>query len=156
MNNEVVLLNETGKLFSEDSKTNKYFYFNIQDDFEKLIIKYDYSPKHIDDKQISKKMVIDAIEKFMPEEREMLIKKWEGRNYAIKNLTTLTTFFEDEFVGCRHYQGESSVFYISKDESSKGYLRKEIKRGKWRVGINCHAVIGEVNYNLEVLGVKNV
>ncbi len=156
MSNEVVLLKETGKLVSEDSKTNKYFYFNVNDDFEKLIIKYDYSPKHIEDKEISKKMVLEAIEQFMPEERESLIAKWEGRNYAIKNLTTLTTFFEDEFVGCKHYQGENSLFYVSKNDSSKGYLQREITKGKWRIGINCHAVIGVVNYNLEVLGVKNV
>ncbi len=156
MNNETVLLSKKGKLFTEDTRTNKYFYFDIDEDFEKLVINYSYSPKIIEDKEVTKREAFAAVDKYMPEERKNLAKKWADNLPVIKNLTTLTTFFEDEFVGCKHYQDNNCVFYISKNDSSKGYLHKEIEKGKWRVAINCHAVIGTVDYDLEVLGVKNV
>ena len=60
----MVLLNKTGKITLDDNKTNIVLPFEIKDNFKSLKIKFEYSPKTLENKEKEIKIAEDCLKKY--------------------------------------------------------------------------------------------
>ncbi|MEG1805211.1 MAG: hypothetical protein RR327_02340 [Clostridia bacterium] len=134
------------------SKTNIIHEFCVDEDFSKLTINFSYSPKVMADKNKSIELITQAMKIYAPSPHENAYGKAEDY-LPIVNLLTVSLDSPTEYIGCAHRHANSQQHVISKDNSSLGFKKTEICKGKWRVVVNLHCVITEsCEYNLEVLG----
>ncbi len=140
------LYDETITIKKMQSKTNIKVPFNVDKNYDKLIIEYSYSPKHTHDEDICKPAILKAFDEY-----EILNKNWQ-EFYPIGNLITVSLDDENgEYLGCAHNQKPQNTYEIAKDKSSYGFYPKQITKGTYCVVLNVHLVFHEdVKYHLHI------
>jgi hypothetical protein len=128
--NKDIIVNKT------DMKTHKKVKFEINEEAESLKIDFDFSPKVV----LKDEDIINAFKNssFTEEERIVLIEKYLKGEEELKNLATLSLYYEDTFIGCAHRQPSDIV--IGQEESSRGFINMPIKKGQWEMIISIHGV----------------
>lgn len=139
---EIILKETELHLSPEDSKSNRYISFTVPEGTEKLFITYSYSPKALEDKEKSYKLIKENILRDAPEDIERYT------DYEVfmplKNLVTLSLDSPTEFRGAAHRHDESQHHEIGEQFASPGFLKGKINEGQWRLSLNIHAVVTEV------------
>lgn len=127
----MIILEKEVRLTPENQKTNITFPFTLDCSAEKLLITYSYSPKILDDREKS----IRLIERWTKDDTEKYL--------PLKNLVTLSLDSPDGFRGSAHRHAPEQKHIISESFSSNGFLKTKIKKGDWRISLNVHAVVTE-------------
>lgn len=128
-------------LTAENEKTNILIPFSVEEESERLIITYSYSPKELGDSESAKALI----------EENLLRDTHGGRNFypdykeylPLKNLVTLSLNSPEKYMGAAHRQDREQRHIISEDFSSVGFLKGKIIKGQWTLYLNVHAVVTE-------------
>lgn len=140
------LLKISGIINECDDKTNIIHTFSVPENIKKIIVKYSYSPKTVENKSLAEQKISQAMKKY-------------NINFAdpisflpVKNLVTLSFDENSQYRGACHRQPNEQTIIISDTNSTPGIINREIQCGQWDVVLNVHFAGCEIKYNLEIEG----
>lgn len=145
--NIMLLFKTQGKITENDDKTNITHRFNVPENIKSLKIKYSYSPKTVENKEVALKLVRECLEKY----DERIDGKIED-NLPVKNLITLSLDDSTSYRGAAHRQSNEQEHIISEDYASPGFIKGKIIDGEWKIVLNVHYVGCDVDYNISIDG----
>ena len=138
-----MLLKETETtLYPDDEKGNRYIPFTVPEGVKKLFITYSYSPKNLEDKEKSYRLIKENILRDAPEDMDRY-KDYE-EFLPLKNLVTLSLDSPEGFRGAAHRQDDSQHHEIGEDLTSPGFIKGEITAGQWSLCLNVHALVTDI------------
>ena len=141
------LLSQSGVLTQEDSKTNLCFPFVVSEGVKTLRIEYRYSPKLVENKEESIKMLRTAAEKYHEDI------EYYDELLPLSNLVTLSFDDEKGYRGACHRHPNEQNVVISSSASTPGIINAPVESGEWSVTLNVHFVGSDrVEYNIEIEG----
>lgn len=128
-------------LTPENEKTNIKLPFTVEEDSDRLIITYSYSPKELSDGARAKALIEENLLRDTHGDRELYP---DYKEYLpLKNLVTLSLDSPEKYMGAAHRQDREQRHIISEDFSSVGFLKGKIVKGQWTLYLNVHAVVTE-------------
>lgn len=140
------IFSKTGKITPADDKTNIRLDFTVPDGITKLIVRYSYSPKTVEDKNLANSAVATGMKKY-------------GVTFAspdkfmpVKNLVTLSFDENGTYRGACHRQPNEQTVIISEKDSTPGVFNRKITPGSWDVILNVHFAGCDIEYQLEIEG----
>jgi hypothetical protein len=142
----MTIFSNIGKITPLDDKTNIKLDFKVPDGIEKLTIKFSYSPKVIDDKTISNKILNENMKKYSVDfaTAESFL--------PILNFVTLSFDENGEYRGACHRHQNEQVITISSTSSTCGIINRPLKSGDWDVVLNVHFAGCDIDYSIEIDG----
>lgn len=143
----MTILEAKGKITEANNRANLIHRFDVPEGINKLVIKYSYSPRILEDREKAVRLVKECFEKC----GEKIIGR-PADNLPIKNLVTLSVDENGSYRGAAHRHCDSQEHIISKDFASPGFLKGEIHQGEWDIVLNVHSVSCDVYYNITVEG----
>lgn len=151
-----LLLSTEGVLTPSCSKTHITFQFYVPTSYDRLSIHFAYSPKTLDDLELSKQLIEEGLRKYVqPEHYDQYQKNWQT-NLPLKNLITVSVDDPEGFRGSGHRHDQEQTLILSKDEVSPGLVRGPIGTGVWKVTLSAHCIVTDTcSYRLHVLGGAN-
>ncbi|WP_041711049.1 hypothetical protein [Clostridium pasteurianum] len=123
-----------------DIKSHKSIKFNVDKEAEILKIEFDYLPR------VAKELgdIIYAFENrssnLSHEEISSLKEKFIRGEEELKNLATLSLYYNNKYIGCAHRHIGKQTIIISSKESTAGFINAPIKTGLWEIVISLHGV----------------
>ncbi len=140
------LLNVASKINPENDKSNITHSFSVPKGISKLIIEFSYSPKALEDEEAALSIIQNALEKYE-------IKNRRAEEFLpVTNLVTLSLDSPEGYIGCAHRPQNVQRHEISKSASSKGFECCEIISGIWKIVLNVHCAVCDIDYRLTVQG----
>lgn len=134
------VLSESAVLTPWDTKRNISWYFELEQDADYLDITYSYTPKKLEDKEKTEKKIMECLLKDAPDTYEEYLP--EKESFApLVNLVTISLDGPEGYVGAAHRHPNIQRHRISSENSSAGFMKTKIKKGKWRLMLNIHAVV---------------
>ena len=147
-----LLFDRTINIHPDDSKTNIDIPLEITEVFSALFIQTEYTPKIVEDRDLSRREIEVGVARYIPEYDLAEFGRWEDY-MPLVNFITLSIDCGDEYIGCAHRHSPVQDHIISPVYSSPGFFRHTIRTGGWNFVLNCHAVIDKtVRYRLQVWG----
>lgn len=144
------ILSEVGKLYPTDSKTNIVHKFIVPKGVSRLVVRYSYSPKEIEDEEAALKEIAYGLRKF----------NFNVANTSsflpVRNLVTLSFDENGEYRGACHRHPNEQTIIIAEKNSTCGINNSPIKAGEWDVVVNVHYVGCEVEYKIDIEGEETV
>lgn len=144
----MVIFEKSGKILPEQDKTNIALEFTVPIGIKKLIIDYSYSPKLLEDEDTAYSLLEKSIEKYLEKEHGAKPQDF----MPVKNLITLSLDENGNYRGAAHRQADIQHHEISESFASPGFIKGEIKSGKWQIVLNVHCCASEVNYTVKISG----
>ena len=141
--NKIILKEAQIILRPDDEKSVRLIPFSVPAGARKLCITYSYSPKILEDKEKSYKLIKENLIRDAGEE-------WTGYTdyeefMPLKNLVTLALKSPDGFYrGAAHRQADSQYHEISEDSASPGFVRGKIAEGQWELRFHVHALVTDI------------
>ena len=105
----------------DDTRSNRYMFFDVPEGTGKLLITYSYSPKNLENKEKSYELIRENILRDAPEDIDRYTDYEEF--LPLKNLVTVSLDSPVEFRGAAHRHDKEQYHEISKDFASPGFLR---------------------------------
>lgn len=138
---ESVILEKELKLSQKDHQTNIVIPFQLNQAAEKLVIDFSYDPPVVDEKA-ARIQIRQALKQFVPATEQ---KKWGNvdRYLPLQNLITLSLTYENQYVGAHHKKDNHQIIIISKQETSKGFVKRTVEAGEWEIQLNAHCIGSE-------------
>ncbi len=150
----VTLLEQHLILTPENSKTNIFFEFDVDDDYSKLYIDAAYFPKHCYEYDKSRAILEDCLVRYNVDVSDLEPGEYEGA-LPLTNMVCFSIECNDQYRGCAHRGANTSHFEISEEGATYGLYKGKIERGKWRACCNVNSIVSEkVHYHLLITGVK--
>ena len=144
------ILKQVLNIKETDSKTNIILDFELEKDYNQLVFHLCYSPKEVDNTQIAKSQIEEAIKRFIPNNAQNGNVCWQDF-VPLCNLITLSLDYQNQYLGCAHRQAPSQTHYINQSSPSYGFITHQPVKGHYRAVLNVHAVIGDdVTYQIEI------
>lgn len=138
-----IILKETEAIFHpNDEKSNRYIPFTVPKGIKKIFITYSYSPKNLENKEKSYRLIRENILRDAPEDIDRYPDYDEF--LPLKNLITLSLDSPDSFSGAAHRHDENQFHEIGDSFASPGFLKSKIIAGEWRLSLNVHAVVTDI------------
>jgi hypothetical protein len=135
------VLEVEGQVTPVCSKTHISYKFNLGQPGGKLWISFAYEPKHLEDRDQARTMIIESIDKYTEaDQRERIQAKWETF-LPLKNLITVSVDDPEGHRGAGHRHDPEQLLYLSEDAASPGLVRGRILPGMWVVTLSIHAII---------------
>ncbi|WP_459477424.1 hypothetical protein [Clostridium saccharoperbutylacetonicum] len=132
-----------------DEKTHEKIIYYIEEEMTLMRIEFEYSPKTVSEK----KYIIEAFNDDrcqMSSEEVLLFKeKYLAGNEELKNLATLSLYYENEYIGCSHKSSDKQTIIISQEESSPGFKNIKVNQGQWKIVISMHGLHSNMNISLK-------
>mgnify|MGYP006964238172 CR=1 FL=1 len=149
----MIILDEHLKLNREDTLTHRRFPFELDKEYEKIIINFSYSPSLVPDDEGRVEILREAIDKYMPEGEFSKEEREDTLNHQIENFLTTSLFYEGEFVGAYHNKNNNQEIIISEKEASRGYKKTPIRVGSYEFVVSMHSCNSPVDskFTLEAL-----
>lgn len=146
----MIVLEKSGVITPDMDKTNIQFEFDLPGDVSAVIIDYSYSPKTLENEDEALRLISAAL------------KKYEGAECGkdphdflpVNNLITISVDDPQGYRGAAHRQTNKQRIIIAEKNSTPGFVNREISAGKWRVMLNVHCCVCNVEYNLKISGGK--
>ncbi len=135
------LLDKEYRLSPKDSETNLYIPFELSSDYNRLQIYFIYYPKYLS-RQDSIGMAETCLHEYVPETETEILKNLENF-LPVGNLVTLSLDYEGSYVGAHHCQEAEQNIIISKQESTRGFLKQEVLKGSWVIQMNMHCIVSD-------------
>lgn len=132
----------------ENALTHITIPFKLNENFDKLIIDFKYSPS-ITPTEVSKPIIDNAVNKFMTKEKAKEMDIFIN-NINLENLITTSVKHDDYYVGGWHNKSNEQKIEISKNYSSLGYEKHDITKGFYKVVLSLHSINCPVEVSLKV------
>lgn len=147
-----ILIDERIILIPDSRRTNVCREFEVTDEFSRLIIECEYTPKKLENMEISQKHIERALDVYEGSAEGNARCSW--KNFVpLYNLVTFSLDCGDEYIGCAHRHSSTQIHIISSTFSSPGFIRKEITKGRWRAVVNVHEILHEkCVYHFKITG----
>lgn len=126
----------------DDTRSNRYIFFDVPEGTEKLHITYSYSPKNLEDKEKSYELIRENILRDAPEDIDRYTDYEEF--LPLKNLVTVSLDSPEGFRGAAHRHDCDQYHEISENFASPGFLKGKITAGQWRLSLNVHAIVTDI------------
>lgn len=143
----MILFQRKNKLTVKDDKTNIVHKFNVPENIKAIKIKYSYSPKNVDDRELAVNIIKDCFKKY----DENMVGR-PSDYLPVKNLITLSVDGNGKYIGAAHRQSNEQEITISRDFPSPGFEKCEIEPGEWDIMLNVHSISCDVDYTIEAEG----
>lgn len=121
--------------------------FDVPDGIGRLVVRFSYSPKILEDREKAIRLVKECYEKY----GEKIVGR-PADNLPIKNLVTISVDDNGTYRGAAHRHVDEQEHIISKDFASPGFIKGEIHSGEWDVVLTVHSVSCDVDYQITVEG----
>lgn len=146
----MIFIKKKLELTDQQTQTNIKIPFEIQEDYKKLVIHFDYGPDFSSD-EAAQSQVQEAIQKFVfdgsPKEDYIVA------NYLpIENFITLSLSKNGNYLGGHHNKAKEQTVSLSSNQASLGFWPTTIEPSKWELQLNCHCIASkkvEVNIRIE-------
>lgn len=143
----MILFKAKGRVTVDNDKTNLVHRFDVPENIELLKIKYQYTPKILEDREKAVYAVRDCFDKY----DEVLIGR-PADYLPVKNLITISVDGCGKYRGAAHRQANEQEHIISADFASPGFIKGEIQSGEWDIVLNVHSISCNVDYLIEIEG----
>ncbi|MFS0862157.1 hypothetical protein [Fredinandcohnia sp. 179-A 10B2 NHS] len=142
-----------GRVNPSCDRTHTSHAFYVKEAYKTIKVFFSYSPKKLEDEELSKKLILESLDKYGYQGNYDGMEKW--RDFLpLQNHITLSFDDPNKFRGATHRHDSTLELVISEKESSPGIVSDINPPGQWKVMLNMHCVISEkVEYQLEVWGV---
>lgn len=138
------VLSVKGKVSEKNNKTNISHGFSVSENAKKLVVKYSYFPKEVEDEGQALKLINEGLEKYGEKSEN------PAEFLPIRNLLTLSFDENGKYRGACHRHPNKQIIYISDKNSTPGIINKPIEGGEWNAVLNIHFVGCEVEYSIEI------
>lgn len=146
------LLSLTNSIDENQSKTNIFHGLFVNENFEKLLIKFSYFPKEMSDDCKALQLISDALQIYAPTPFDKSYGNAQDF-LPIVNLLTLSLDAPDGYRGVAHRYSPVQEHILSCDFASPGFYRGEIIKGRLELVVNAHCVCSDFcTYSIEVFG----
>lgn len=148
------LLHQAFSFFPQDERKNIPLSFQVQSDYECLVIRLRYGPKFVRNPEIIQPKIQKCVETYFPE--NLRLTKEDMKEFRqLLNFVTLSLDKDGVYVGCAHRHSPEQTIFISKAGSSWGFAPVSDGKGAWRIILHIQAVVaGRVDYQLGVYGLE--
>lgn len=143
----MLIFSTKGKITTANDKTNLIHRFDVPENLDRLIIKYSYSPKILENRERAVAVIRDCFDKY----DETLVGK-PADYLPIKNLVTLSVDENGKYRGAAHRQADEQEHIFSEAYSSPGFMKGKPQAGEWSIMLNVHCVCCDVDYAITVEG----
>ncbi|PAD79405.1 hypothetical protein [Paenibacillus campinasensis] len=145
------LLIVEGNVTPLSSKTHITYQFHIDEPAACLDIAFAYSSKALEDREASRRMILEAIDKYAePSISELQKQHWE-RFVPLQNLLTLSLDDPSGFRGSAHRHPPEQHHLLTEEQASPGFIAGPLPSGIWKLTISIHCVVTpECHYRLVV------
>lgn len=146
------LLSVTNTLVREQSKTNISHTFTVDKNYKKLLIKFSYFPKEMNDSKNALELIKDAMAVYAPSPYQDSYGTAESF-LPIFNLITISVDSPEGYRGAAHRHNPSQEHTLSSDFASPGFYKGVISIGEWQIVVNAHCIASDTcAYMIEVYG----
>ena len=133
-----------GKICEQDNKTNIAFRFTVSKNAKRLVVKFSYFPKTVENKEKALSLVEKGFEKY----------GIEGENKSdylpLNNLITLSFDENGKYRGACHRHPNEQTIIISDKSSTPGIINMPLECGEWQAVLNVHFAGCEIEYSLDI------
>ena len=140
------IFSHKGRITPADDKTNITHTFTVPDGVERLVVRYSYSPKEVEDEDSAMRLVAEGLRRcntavvnvssFLP----------------VKNLITLSFDENGSYRGACHRQPNEQTIIIAETGSTSGINNSPIQAGEWAVVLNVHFAGCDIDYTVDIEG----
>ena len=138
------ILSFKGKINEKDSKTNISHKFTVSENAKKLVVKFSYYPKNVENKEHSIELIKEGLKKYNDECEN------PDDFLPIRNLLTLSFDENGKYRGACHRHPNKQTIVISSENSTPGIINKPIESGQWNAVLNVHFAGCEIEYSIDV------
>ncbi|WP_028273410.1 hypothetical protein [Atopococcus tabaci] len=143
------IINQQLVLTPADNQTNIPLTFQLEKEYERLVIEFAYGPSHATEAEAFEQ-VREALGNYFPSD-EPVADELVRAHLPVENLVTLSLSYNGEYLGARHTKERDLKVVLSEEKASLGFAPQPILPGKWEVQLNAHSVASEkVIANLRV------
>ncbi|WP_281883146.1 hypothetical protein [Paenibacillus sp. YYML68] len=145
------LLAVEGIVTPSQSKTHITYSFVLEEPASSLELQFKYTPKHLDDQETSRALILEAIDKYAaPAVAEQQKREW-AKFMPLQNLLTLSLDDPARFRGSAHRHTPEQKHLVCEEAASPGFIAGPMPQGVWKVTISVHCVVTpECSYTLTV------
>ena len=140
----MIIYQKEGIITRSDDKTNIKHFFDVPEGTEKIIIRYSYNPKTVEDEKLADALLLEGMERYGALELD------KNSLLPVKNLITLSFDECGKYRGACHRQSNDQTVIISDSQSTPGVINRKIESGKWDIVLNVHYAGCKINYKLEI------
>lgn len=141
----MLIFSTKGKITIDNDKTNLIHRFDVPSGVKIMTVKYNYSPKTLENREKAVSIVKDCFEKY----DETLIGK-PAEYLPVKNLVTISIDENGNYRGAAHRQANEQTHILSEEKASLGFIKGKINEGEWDIVLNVHSVSCDVDYDISV------
>lgn len=140
------LLSIKDKISPSQEKTNITHPFTIPNGINKLVVKYEYTPKTVENQENALNAIVNGLKKYD-------VDVANAQSFLpINNLVTLSFDENGEYRGACHRHPNKQEINIAAQNSTKGIINRPVEAGEWDVMVNVHYVGCDVCYSIEIEG----
>lgn len=148
----MLLLSETLRIRPEQTKTTICYEIVAPQDFDRIEIDAEYSPKFVTDTALRRRLTLEGVKKWklLPES----VKDVKLENCPqISNMITLSLDINGKFCGYAHRHDPVQHIVVSKSFATPGFHAMAPEKGTWRLMLPvCMAATPEILYHIRVSG----
>lgn len=134
----MIILDEKLDLNEENTLSHIRYPFTLDKDYKALKINLNYDPTNVP-KDYGKEKLRECVDKYMPKEHFTEEMRNHILNSEIENLITTSLLYEGKFVGAYHNKSNHQEIIVSKEKSSPGYKKFEVKEGNYEFVLSMHS-----------------
>ena len=146
-----MLLDVKGQVTPSCSQTHITYVFHRKESTGKLLIRFTYAPKILEDEERSRAYILQSIDTYIaPGHREHARDKWKSYQ-PLKNLITLSVDDPERHRGAGHRHDPAQLLHLSEQDASPGLVSGIGIAGLWKVTLSLHAIVTETcSYELQI------
>ncbi|WP_416334839.1 hypothetical protein ACKRLN_08275 [Anaerococcus sp. DFU013_CI05] len=143
------IIDENLKLNKNDSLTHRRFPFKLEENFDRIIIKLSYSPTHVGQGE-NIEVLEEAVEKYLSDEIYSEEDRKGTLDANIENFLTTSLFYEGKFVGAYHNKVNDQEIVVSREFSSRGYKKFDVRAGSYEFVLSMHSCNSDVDAKISL------
>ena len=136
-----MLLDIEHEVTPADARTHRRYTFELDRPYPGLRIRFEYSPKDLEDPQLAAEWIKGSIERYVEPERQQLVLERAEQFLPLRNLITVSVDDSRGHRGACHRQDPVQELILSGRKASPGLTRGEIPAGTCTVTLSLHAVV---------------
>lgn len=151
----MLVLDVMGRMTPDNNKTHIRIPFQLDEDCSRLRLKFEYSPKVLEDRGRSLELLNQSFDAYLlPEQKAPALA--QADNYIpLKNLITLSLDDPLGYRGACHRHDPVQELALAAREASPGLLPGPLPAGDWEVTLSVHSIVTDTcNYLLQVWAEK--
>jgi len=146
-----LLLDIENEVTPADTRSHHRYSFKLDRPYAGLRIRFEYSPKILEDRERAAELIKRSIERYVEPERQKLTLEHAEQFQPLRNLITVSVDDSRGHRGACHRQDPVQELYLSEREASPGLTRGVIPEGTWTITLSLHAIVTErCTYRLKV------